>query len=349
MNRLAIATIATATPMGSQVYEAHIKDGASAALAASGEDWEIEQIVARSLRSQLPGSRRIPVSVLETRGLTARRAVGRAIYPRGVLVHRMGLTLPPAPREIVTMHDTVAWNYPDEGRPIASVGAELRAAAAVVCVSRFTADQVAERFGVTTTRVVHLGVDDRFRNADPLDPGTLRGLGIEGRFVLHAGGASRRKNLPALAAAWHRVRVAAPDVSLVMVGPTHPARTALFENIPGVIMLGRVDEALVQGLLASACAIAVPSVDEGFGLPVLEGMAVGTPVVASDSSSIPEVAGDGALLVPPTGDGIADGLIAILQEQVDVPGLVRRGRERASEFTWQRCLAGHAEVWASVA
>jgi glycosyltransferase involved in cell wall biosynthesis len=114
-------------------------------------------------------------------------------------------------------------------------------------------------------------------------------------------------------------------------------------------MLGRLDSALLPGLIASAEAVVVPSLHEGFGLPVLEAMAAGTAVVAADTSSLPEVAGGAALLVPPTSPGIAEGLMAVLGGDVDVNAMAERGRRRAAEFTWERCAAEHAAVWNDIA
>ena len=93
----------------------------------------------------------------------------------------------------------------------------------------------------------------------------------------------------------------------------------------------------------------VPSLEEGFGLPALEGMAVGTCVVAADTSSLPEVVGDGGFLVPPTPNGLTDGLLHALSDDPEVAEVVRRGGARARQFTWRRCAEGHAEVWKRVA
>ena len=345
MNLLAIATVATAEPMGAQVYEREVVSRAASALAAGPAEWSIERVVTRSLRSDLAGDRRVPVGMLERGGLGIRRTVGRLLYPRRSLVHRMSLMLPPAPHEVVTLHDVVAWRFPDEGTPIASAPDELRAAAAVVCVSEATAVDAAEMFGLDNTRVVHLGVDARFHNAEPLDRATLERLGISGRYVLHAGGASRRKNLDALAEAWRLLGPAHPDVTLALSGPAHPRRTELFSRLPRAALLGRVDGRLLPGLIAGAEAVVVPSLHEGFGLPVLEAMAAGTVVVAAETSSLPEVAGGAAVLVAPTGAGIAEGVAAVLDGDIDRSGLLARGRARASEFTWERCAAEHAAIW----
>jgi glycosyltransferase involved in cell wall biosynthesis len=260
----------------------------------------------------------------------------------------MGLSLPPAPVEVVTLHDVVAWRFSDEGARVATAGAELRAAAAVVCVSEATAGDARELFGLTNTRVVHPGVDDRFRQAQPLDAKTRSRLGLSGRYILHAGGASERKNLAGLAQAWQRITERHPDVTLALSGPPHPRRDQLFAELPRVVRLGRVDAELVPGLIAGAELVAVPSLYEGFGLPVLEAMAANTVVVAAATSSLPEVAGDAAVLVEPTGEGLAEGIEAVLSGEVDCDALLARGRKRSSEFTWERSAAGHAAVWNEV-
>jgi glycosyltransferase involved in cell wall biosynthesis len=245
----------------------------------------------------------------------------------------------------VTLHDVVAWKFPDEGTPIAFAARVLRDAAAVVCVSQRTADDAAELFGLKNTRVVHLGVDDRFRDAVGLDAGTRVGLGIGGRYLLHSGGSSARKNLAGLADAWRIAAAAVPDVSLALAGPPDPRRFELFAGLPRVVLLGRLDDDLMPGLVAAADAVVVPSLYEGFGLPVLEAMAAGTPVIAANTSSLPEVAGGAALLVDPTGEAIAAAIIDVVRGSIDRANFVARGRARSSEFTWDRCASEHAAIW----
>lgn len=349
MKRLVIAVTASSTVMGAQVYEREVADRAALALRTSPEEWDVRRLVVRSMRSGLDGDLRLPVGALERGGPRFRRSVGRLVYPRDALVHRMSLTLPPAPREVVTLHDVVAWKFADEGAPVPSARDELRAAAAVICVSEATAADAVDMFGLDNTRVVHLGVDERFRRSTPLDEPTRQRLGVPGRYLLHAGGASERKNLAGLAAAWRLLEGRHPDVALVLAGPVSPRRTELFRDLPRVVLLGRVDDALVPGLVAGAEAVIVPSLHEGFGLPVLEALAAGTTVVAADTSSLPEVAGGAAVLVAPTGAAIAEGIAAVLDGDVDRDELRVRGRLRAADFTWERCAAEHAAIWNEVA
>ena len=349
MPRLTIATIASDAVLGAGIYQREIICRAPEAL-DTRPGWTVDQTIVRSMRSPLPGNRRLPLGRVSTASVAVRRQLGRLIYPRDAVVHRMNLELPPSPgADVVTLHDVVAWKYPDESAPVPASVEEIRRAAAVICVSAFSAEEAVETLGIERPHVVHNGVDPRFYDAAAADDRLLRSLGITSPFVITTGGASERKNLAGLADAWSRVHAARPDLTLVLTGPPHPRRTALFGSMPGVTLTGMVDSAVVPGLLAAAEAVVVPSLYEGFGFPALEGMAVGTPVVAARTSSLPEVVEDGGLLVEPDGPSLAEGILDITSGDPEVEVLVERGRARARQLTWERCLAGHAEVWSSVA
>jgi glycosyltransferase involved in cell wall biosynthesis len=279
----------------------------------------------------------------------ARRALGAFAYPPGAVVHRMDLTLPPARTEVLTIHDTVAWRYPDEGNPSPAVLDEIRAAAAVICVSRNTANDLAALTGRQDAIVVHPGVDARFVGAAPLDAPTRSALGITGDYILHAGGASTRKNLEGLAEAWSIVESSVPEVSLVLAGPPHSRRDALFGGLPRVRRLGRVPDAAVPGLVAGAAVVVVPSHYEGFGLPVVEAMAAGTPVVVAKTSSLVEVGGDVAIMVEPDGASIAAGIFAALSSGFDREQYRVRASKRAATFDWDESVSRIAQVWRDVA
>jgi len=349
MPRLIIATAATAAPMGAQVYEDEIASRAAGALDALQPGWTVRRSVFRSLRSPLPGDRRLPMGWLATASPRARREVGLLVYPRGAVVHRMGLELPPSPHaDVITLHDVVAWKFPDESAPVRAAAEEARRAAAVICVSEFSASEAVDLLGIRDPVVVHNGVDARFFDAAPASPAVLESLGLRGPYVLAAGGASRRKNLEALAEAWPLVHSSRPDRSLVLAGPPHPRRTELFRDVAGVHLVGRVPGDVIPGLIAAADVMVVPSLYEGFGLPALEAMATRTPVVAARTSSLPEVVGDGGILVEPTPGQIAEGVLAAAAGGADIDAMVLRGRERAGRFTWERSAAAHARVWASL-
>lgn len=336
--------------MGAQVYQEQVARRARAALLEAGAgEWEVRRLVTRSLRASLPGNRRLPVAKVAMAPTIVRRELGRLFYGRNSVSHRMNLELPPAPcGDIITIHDVVAWRFPDESPPVPAAAEEARRAAAVICVSEFSASEAHDLLGIRDPYVVHNGVDAAFFDATPHDSTRLRQWGIERPYVLHAGGAARRKNLEALAEAWPLVRAVRPDLDLVLAGPPHPRRTDLFASLSGTHLVGRLADHHVPGLVAAASAVVIPSLYEGFGLPALEAMAAGVPVVAAATTSLPEVVGDGGLLVEPTGAAIAEGIIEATSGHTDVASLVDRGRARAAVFTWERCARDHARVWASV-
>lgn len=349
MPRLMIASNASAAPMGAQVYEEQIASRATGALATYGE-WRVDRVRVRSLRSPLHGTHRLPMGWVTGASVTSRRVVGRAVYPRDAVVHRTNLELPPGPHiDVITLHDVVSWRFPDESPPVPAAAEEARRAAAVICVSAFSASEAVELLGVRDPHVVHNGVDPRFFSSQALGDDELAAMGVQGPYVLTAGGVTRRKNLEGLALAWPLVRAARPDLTLVLAGPDHPKRTHLFAGLPGVRLVGRVTDDELTGLYASASAVVVPSLHEGFGLPALEGMAAGVPVVAARTSALPEVVGDGGVLVEPTTEGLVEGILFAVSGDSEITQVARRGRERAREFTWEKSAAGHAAVWASLA
>ncbi|GAT72214.1 glycosyl transferase group 1 [Microbacterium sp. HM58-2] len=348
--RLSIATIVTDTPMGAQVYQREVTSRAAAALGeVAGRPWQVRELDLRSMRSPLPGNRRLPLGRVATAPVAARRALGRLLYGRDTVSHRMALELPPSPHaDVATLHDVVAWRFADESAPVGAAAEELRRSAAVICVSAFTASEAVDLLGIRDPHVVPNGVDQRYFDAAPLDAAARHVLGLDASYVLHAGGAARRKNLPALAEAWPRVHRERPDLVLALAGPPHPERTALFEGMPGVRLLGRLPDEQMPGLVAAAAVVVVPSLYEGFGLPVLEAMAAGVTVVAANTSSLPEVAAGHAILVEPDASAIAAGIIDATSGDAAVAALLRGAREHASAFTWERSALAHARIWNSL-
>ena len=336
--------------MGAQAYQRQIGERAQTALTqTSPEPWAVRSLVFRSLRSPLAGNRRLPLGRVAQASESARAALGRVLYAGDTVSHRMALELPPSPHaDVITLHDVVSWRFPDESAPVAAAAAEARRAAAVICVSAFTASEAVDFLGVTDPQIVPNGVDPRYLDAAPLPAEVRTALGLALPYLLHAGGAARRKNLEALAAAWPRIHRERPGLLLALAGPEHPRRTELFSGLPGVRLLGRLPDELMPGLVAAARAVVVPSLYEGFGLPVLEAMAARVPVVAANTSSLPEVAGGAALIVEPTADGLADGVLAATSGDAAVDALITAGHSRAAEFTWERSAQGHARVWSEL-
>ena len=154
----------------------------------------------------------------------------------------------------------------------------------------------------------------------------------------------------------HRLLRALPalddDVMLVLPGFSTPYESelrALAQELriaERVRMPGWLSEGSLAGLYELSSAFVLPSLVEGFGLPILEAMLRGVPVACSNTSSLPEVAGDAALLFDPENqEDLTAAIRRLLEDRALAERLVARGRERAAEFTWERTgaasLAGY--------
>jgi glycosyltransferase involved in cell wall biosynthesis len=216
-----------------------------------------------------------------------------------------------------------------------------------IAVSAFTARQVESLLGIDPSRirVVHHGVEAPFPAASERKP-----------FILTVGGLQRRKNTARLVEAFEQID--APDWRLTIAGsPGYGAEeiAARIESSPKRSLIdlpGFVTDAQRTRLYREASIFAFPSLDEGFGMPVLEAMSHATPVVASTSSSLPEVAGNAALFAHPLDAGA---LAQALQRLVDDAALRRelgaKGVVHASQFTWadavRRTWAAYEELLSS--
>lgn len=346
MPRVTWVTVATDNPMGQQHYEHEIQ---RALLRKSDENWQFRDVRVSSLRSAMTGVRRSPSGLLRDASLPIALALGALTYRTRGLVHRFDLRLPPAPGpEIVTAHDLPPARFHDEGHLPSSIAAGARRALRVIVPSSFAAAELEELLGVTRSVVIPLGLSEAFQAPAPASDESLHARGLHDRFVVHAAGASSRKNLPALAHAWRGVHQEQPDLQLVLCGPPDERRQAAFDQVPGVVMAGRLTAPDVAGLMCRAAAVVVPSLYEGFGLPALEGMACGAPVVATRAGALPEVCGDGALLVGTSADEIGHGLLTVLGDDLLAASLAERGRARALTFSWDEAAARHLDVYRSV-
>ena len=300
-----------------------------------------------SLRSRGSAEVRLPRRLMgaeASRGLVT--LAGKWAYRGSQRVHRFDLRLPPASvPEVVTVHDLPPLRFPDEGALPSWCRVTASMAKAVICPSEFAAREVRELLAPQEVVVIPNGVRAAIK-APPMSAKELAALGVQSsRYVLHAAGASERKNLPALAAAWKHVSQAHDDVDLVLAGPPDLRRTSLFSVLPRARLVGFHDRTSMDRLLTGAACVVVPSVYEGFGLPALEAMSAGVPVVAARRGALPEVCGSAALLCEPE----AAALGTALDEVLSTPTLARRlgeaGRVRAAYFTWERAAQRHREVY----
>lgn len=341
MIEVVLATLASGTPMGQQEYEVQLEHY----LPDVAPDLRVRSVRVRSLRSSLPGEARVPLRAASRVPAALQQQLARWVYGRADLVHRCDLRLPAAGREVVTVHDLAPMRYSDEGELPPGAGSSLRRARAVICPSDFAAAELRDLFGLTDVIVIPNGLAADVWEPVPAASELLAALHVPHRFVLHTGGATARKNLPALAAAWTRLSALFPDVGLVLCGPVDQRRTKLFAGLPRVLLPGRVPRPTLLALMTAAEIVVVPSEYEGFGFPALEAMARGTAVVAADCASLPEVCGAAALLAQPTASGVADALERVLADEQLRTQLEGAGPAQAARYTWLRTARAHADVY----
>lgn len=249
---------------------------------------------------------------------------------------------------VVTVHDVAFVHHPDRfsrhGARVMAAGLErARSADLVMCPSRHVANDLAEiGFSEQRVRVVPWGVDRVV--TDQADTDRVRAAyDLPEQFVLFVGTLEPRKNLDRLAAAVDRL---GGDVPLVVVGAAGWGETRV-EAGANCRFVGFVPQADLAPLYAAATVFAYPSLEEGFGLPVLEAMAQSTPVVTSAGVATEEVAGGAAVLVDPTDiDSITEGLRSALDDPSRWAAL---GSARAASCTWSAAAAATLAVYREVA
>jgi glycosyltransferase involved in cell wall biosynthesis len=296
------------------------------------------------------GPRRL---LLPRRALAVAWERGLHPVPRAAdVVHATTLLAPPRAARplVVTVHDAVPWTHPETLTPRGvrwhrAMAERVGRTADAVVVPTSAVAEALRRWIDLPERVVVAGAGVSGRLARPADAEerAIRAGAPGGGYLLSVATLEPRKGLDVLLAAL----AAMPRerrLPLVVVGQpgwggVDPRR--LGEDLglgpDEVILLGRLPDHDLAAVMSAAEAVVVPSRAEGFGLPVVEAMAVGTPVVTSDVPALVEVGGD-ATLVTPVGDVPA--LTSALTDLLDQPGLRRamatRGLARAAQFTWDR-------------
>jgi len=289
----------------------------------------------------------------------------RVLAKQGVeLVHSMAFTAPMflTMKSVVTVHDLAYRLFPDTLPAFRRVylekftGRACEKADRVITVSLAAANDVRENLSVPQDKiaVVHEGgLEGRALNPQVEKEHLRRLVGENSSYVLSMGTMEPRKNLARLIEAFSLVR-SELEISpkLVVVGRkgwmTEDVRTAYAEaNLcDAVIWTGFLPTSVVLSLMKNASLYVMPSLYEGFGLPLVTAMSYGTPIAASDAGSIPEVVGDAAALFDPYDvRSIADAVIEALRNPEVLRSLTKRGKERSNLFSWRKCAEETVEVY----
>ncbi len=269
---------------------------------------------------------------------------------RAQLFHGLNQRLPEIRprRTVTTFHDLFAltgdYSTPEFRRRFAD---QARKAAAesdrIICVSAFTAAQVEQHLGVgrDRLRVVHHGVRIKPNHEITRE-----------KIVLHVGALQKRKNIARLVRAFETLP---PDWRLILAGSAGFGAAEILQAIEAspararISLPGYVGNQDLTSYYARAMILAFPSLDEGFGIPIVEAMACGVPVVTSDRSALAEVAGDAALLINPESiEELADALSRLAVDEELRKELARKGLARAQNFTWAKAVEQTWKIYGEI-
>jgi glycosyltransferase involved in cell wall biosynthesis len=262
---------------------------------------------------------------------------------------------------VVTIHDLASLRLPGvkpsghEHRFRSAVARSARRAERVIAVSRATAADVEEHYGLDAeaVRVVPNGVDEAFSPADrdAAREAVRERWGVSRPFVLHVGSLEPRKGLDVLIKAAALAAREGAEWRLVLAGSPgfDGERIEAAARASGACtLLGPVGDTELLDLMRAAGTLAAPALYEGFGIAPLEAMACGTPaVIAAESGGLEEVSGPAAIVV---GERTAEAWRAAVERALEhPPELVARGIEHAARFRWPEVAAQTRTVFAEAA
>lgn len=217
----------------------------------------------------------------------------------------------------------------------------------ILTISKYTKNDLINNFKVDPNKIVvtYLGVDDIFKQKEDTVKSreVLEKYNINGPYILYLGTLEPRKNIIGIIDAFTNISVKHPRLKLVLAG----RNGWLCEDILSrskisnkIILTGPVEDFERPVLYQNSEMFVYPSFFEGFGLPPLEAMNCGTPVITSNNSSIPEVVGNAAILVDPKNTSqIADAMKKILDNPKKKQDMIKKGKIRASQFSWEKCAS----------
>lgn len=239
-----------------------------------------------------------------------------------------------------------------------------RLARRIITISSWSKRDLVDIFNLDPGRVTvtYLGYDKNLFNTESLDGEAagrlLSGLGVRRPFILHHGMVQLRKNLVRLIHAWERISEGpgALEAQLVLAGPPGLGYEQIRQAAEAsprreqIIFTGSLEAADLAALVKSAAICVVPSLYEGFCLPLVESMACGVPTVASRASCIPEISG-GILeyFDPGSEEEMAESMRRAIEDSSLRDRLRRDGLARAAEFSWEGCARQTLEVFAEAA
>ncbi len=266
---------------------------------------------------------------------------------------------------VMTVHDLIFERFPQHhtraNRAFLRVAMPLfvRRADAIIAVSQHTKGDLLDLYATPSQKVyvVDEGIDEHFRQANEGEIRRAREKhSIRRPYLLMVGTLEPRKNHSLAFEALARLKTDGWPHCLVVVGGRGWLFGAVRRQIEAlgladdIIFAGAVPDADLPALYSGADSFLMPSLYEGFGIPVLEAMACGAPVVSSKASSLPYVAGDAALFIEPlTAQALAAAVRNLLSNKDLAATMRANGLRRASRFCWKRTARETVDVYRTAA
>lgn len=262
---------------------------------------------------------------------------------------------------VLTIHDLVFTVFPQHHKRLnrwylnAALPLYCRRADAIICVSEHSKADLVNIWGIDPAKihVVYEAADPSFRPAPPERVAAVRArYGLPQRYLVAVGTIEPRKNLNRLLDALSLLRKQGDDVRLVIVGGMgwlykgFLEKLETFEHRDSVVQPGFVPDVDLPSVYTGAVMTVVPSLYEGFGLPILESMACDTPVVSSRAASLPEVGATAVRYFDPSDvESMAVAIGEVWRSAVLRHDMAEAGRARAAQFSWARAARETIHVY----
>lgn len=162
---------------------------------------------------------------------------------------------------------------------------------------------------------------------------------IKGQYLYYVGNAHPHKNLQVLIKVFQKIRKKYPDYQLVLSGPNHHfwQQIRKEKDFDNVIFTDFVSDKEMVAFYQNAIAFIMPSLEEGFGIPVLEAMACSCPVISSNAASLPEVGGEAVLYFDPKNEeDMLQKIQQVLSDERLRKELIQKGNRKFKDFSWEK-------------
>lgn len=273
----------------------------------------------------------------------------------------------PSFQTVPVFYDAFFWEYPEHYntlwlkifRPLAVAAAKK--SPYIATLTEHSKEKIEKYTGISQHKIIPVGVGapDQVGDLNEANEIAKKNIPIK-QFLLHVGTFEKRKNLPILIKAFYIIRNQGYDLDLVLIGKASPKPTLddseaiyslikQFELQDNVIFPGYISDEAVRSYYQKASAYVFPSINEGFGIPVLEAYYFNTPLLVANCSCLPEVAGDGALKFDPENEyDLARSIISVLTNMDLRNQMIKKGQAQLKKYSWvktaQQLLGIFAEI-----